>query len=201
MKKLMVILLMATAVWAESLEDVVRNYRTTWGYPVYAEVFQRFVTVNGGPDWWTYLAANTDSNGYNLLNFARGLADLANGLGWGDAYTLDSEAGGKGDFPPVLAMLDSWKGKMSVTINLPNNLDDAKKRQFMDNFSLVQGVVGWKHDCMPRGKKFFLTLSGDSNLTAATGKVSGDGTTYELKLPTHVGITTGQVQAFFQKGK
>ena len=54
---------------------------------------------------------------------------------------------------------------------------------------------------MPRGKKFFLTLSGDSNLTAATGKVSGDGTTYELKLPTHVGITTGQVQAFFQKGK
>lgn len=65
--------------------------------------------------------------------------------------------GGKGDAPPVLEALDFWTGKLAVTVILPAGLGEVKKKQVMSNYDLINGVVGWKAGCLPRGGQFFWT--------------------------------------------
>ena len=151
------------------------------------------------PIWWAFLTTKKDC-GYTLINLANGILDMAPGLGWADAKTLDASAGGSGDSPTVLEALDSWKGKLGVTVNLPGGLDDVKKEQVMVNYELLGGVVGWKATCLPRGGKFFLTVSASPKVSAPQGSVSKDGNTYEVVLPTLVGITSGQLEEIFKKG-
>ncbi|MFN8611592.1 MAG: hypothetical protein U0931_28870 [Vulcanimicrobiota bacterium] len=186
--------------WSQDQAELLRNFRNSWtGYAIQAELFDRYVKVNASPDWWAFLCSNRDG-GYALVNLTRGILDMAPGLGWADVKTMDESMGSKGDAPPVLEALDSWKGKLSVTVNLPAGLDDAKKQQVMSNYDLINGVVGWKASCFPRGGKFFLTVNTSAKATEAQGSVSKDGNTYEVFLPIYAGITSGQLENIFKKG-
>ena len=186
--------------WAQDQEELLRSYRGPWnGYAIHTELFKRYVKINATPDWWAYLCANRDA-GYNLVNISNGILDLAPGLGWADVKTLDNEMGSNGDAPPVLEALDSWKGKLQVTINLPGGLDDVRKKQFIDNYMMISGVIGYKHDCLPRGGKFFLTIGVQPKATTVTGTVSKDGNTYDLLLPVYTGVSSAPFEPIFQKG-
>ena len=108
--------------------------------------------------------------------------------------------GSKGDAPPVLEALDSWKGKVGFTVTLPPGLDEEKKEQVMSNYDLINGVVGWKATCLPRGGKFFLNVTTSLKATEAQGSVSKDGNSYEVILPVYARITSGQLETIFAKG-
>lgn len=197
---LVVFLLLGLPALAQDQDELLRLYRSSWGgYNLHCEVFKRYFKVNASPDWWSFLCAS-QQNGFELVHLAVGVLDLAPGLGWADAKTIDDGLGSTGEAAPVLEALDSWKGKVSVTCNLPAGLSEEQKKQFMSNLQLVSGVVGWKHDCLPRGGKLFLTISASPKATEVGGTVSKDGNTYDLVLPVLTSITTGPLQAFFQKG-
>lgn len=186
--------------WSQDQAELLRNFRNSWsGYAIQAELFDRYVKVNAPADWWTFLCADRDG-GYALVNLTRGILDMAPGLGWADVKSLDEAMGGKGDAPPVLEALDSWKGKVSVTVTLPSGLDDAKKKQVMSNYDLINGVIGWKATCLPRGGKFFLNITTSAKATEAQGSVSKDGNSYEVVLPIYAGVTSGQLETIFKKG-
>lgn len=186
--------------WCQDQAEVLRNFRNSWnGYAVQAELFERYVKVNAPADWWAFLSSNRDG-GYALVNLTRGILDMAPGLGWADVKTLDEGMGFKGDAPPVLEALDSWKGNLGVTVTLPAGLDEEKKKQVMSNYDLINGVIGWKATCLPRGGKFFLNVTTSPKATEAKGSVSKDGNSYEVILPIYAGITSGQLENIFKKG-
>ena len=185
---------------AHDQSELLRNFRNSWsGYAIQAELFERYVKVNASPDWWAFLCSNRDG-GYALVNLTRGILDMAPSLGWADVKSMDEGMGSKGDAPPVLEALDSWKGKVGVTVTLPSGLDEEKKKQVMSNYDLINGVVGWKATCLPRGGKFFLNVSTSLKASEAQGSVSKDGNSYEVVLPVHAGITSGQLENIFKKG-
>ncbi|MBS2040341.1 hypothetical protein JST97_35465 [bacterium] len=196
----LLLLLVNLPAWGQDQAELLRNFRNSWnGYPILAEVFDRYVKVNATPDWWAFLCADRNS-GYALVNLTRGLTDLGVNLGWADIKTMDEGMGGKGDAPPVLEALDSWKGKLAVTVTLPAGLDEARKTQVMSNYDLINGVVGWKAGCLPRGGQFFLNVTTSPKATEAQGKVSKDGNHYEVVLPIYASITSGQLEKIFVKG-
>jgi hypothetical protein len=186
--------------WAQDQAELLRNFRNSWsGYAIQAELFERYVKVNASPDWWAFLCSNRDG-GYALVNLTRGILDQAPNLGWADVKTLDEGMGSRGDAPPVLEALDSWKGKVGVTVTLPPGLDDEKKKQVMSNYDLINGVIGWKATCLPRGGKLFINVSTSLKASEAQGSASKDGNTYEVVLPVYAGITSGQLENIFKKG-
>lgn len=193
----------STFAGAQDSSDVVRAYlnpgNAAGGYVRNAECFKRYVTVNASPDWWTFLLAD-DRRAIQLVLITNGMLDLASNMGLGKVAELDDKTGGKAEFPGVLEMLDSWKGKMQVTINLPAGLDDARKTQFLENYELINGVIGWHYDCLPRGGKFFLTVNCSAKAADAQGKVSKDGNTYDVTIPVYSRITSGVLQTIFHKG-
>lgn len=191
MRALLLVLLLALPTFAQSKGEMVTKYLADWnGYPLEAAVFQRYVDIQADTDWWIYLCTNRTRKSNGLFDLAGSLVTMANNQGWGDAKTLNENSTGQADTPPVLAMLDSWKGKMGVKIVLPEGLKPEQKDELMDNLAILNGPVG----SLPRGAKFFLNVKFNPKAGAATGQVSKDGTTYDFVFPTFARVYTSQIE-------
>lgn len=193
-RSLFLLLLLALPAWCQDQQELLRTYRNAWsGYPVEAETFDRYFKVNAPPDWWSYLCAHREA-GLAMVDLTYGILGLAPNLGWADAKKLADDGG---DF---LGALDSWKGKVSVTVTLPPGLNDDQKKQVMDNYNLISAVVSGKYYCMPRGGQLHLNITTSPKAREARGSVSKDGNNYEISLPIQAYATTMQFENIFKTG-
>jgi hypothetical protein len=192
---LLCLLFLTLPVWCQDQAELIRTYRNAWsGHALQAELFERYFKVNAPGDWWSYLCTHRDGGGLAMVDLSYGILQLAPNLGWADAKKVDDDGG------DALACLDSWKGKLSVTVNLPSGLNDEQKKQVMDNYNLISAVVGGRYQCMPRGGQFFLNISTSAKANEARGSVSKDGNRYEVILPVQAYATTMQLENIFKKG-
>lgn len=199
--RLLLCLLLSSVALAQDKEELLRAYRNSWsGYPLEAALFQRFVEVEGDVDWWGYLVSNPTRHSPQFVALAGSLANVANNLGWGDAQIMNSNLGGLADAPPLLQMLDSWKGKLAIRVKLPSGLNQEQKDNYLDNLALLNSPMGNNYVCLPRGGKFFLNVSFNAKATEAGGNVSKDGNSYDLVMPSYARIYTSQIERVFQKG-
>jgi len=198
MIRLLLVLCLASAASAQDKAEMLRNYRNALGgYPLQAAVFDRYVDVQADADWWTYLVSSRKT--YLFVDFAESLVTLASNLGWGDAKKLNESTGGQAEAPPVIEMIDSWKGKMAVKIDLPPGLKQEQKDVLMDNLALLNGPVSSTYN-VPRGGKFFMNVTFNAKATEATGKASKDGTTFDFVFPTYANVYTSQIENVLKKG-
>lgn len=200
LRVLVSVLLLCAAAVAQDKTELLRAYRNEWsGYPLTAAVFDRYVDVQADADWWSYLVTNPRRKSYLFVDIAGSLVELANNLGWGDAKTLNSNAGGQADAPPVLEIIDSWKGKMGIKIVLPSGLKPEQKEVLLDNVAILNGPISSSYN-VPRGGKFFLNLTFNAKATEATGKCSKDGTTFDFVFPIYANVYTSQIENVLKKG-
>lgn len=180
-------------------EQLVQALRSD-GSPLEAEVLSRYVELEMSPEWWAIMLDPGESRGVrqSLRVILSNLIDMANRNGWGDAARLNQDTGRKGNSPPVIAMLDSWKGKMQVKIVMNFVPDETSKKQTSDGLDRMgYPISSW---AKPRSGKFFLTVVYDPKVTKLQTKMSPDASTYMVTAPGYTYWRQGDIDDLFKRG-
>ncbi|MGE0490752.1 MAG: hypothetical protein AB7S38_16215 [Vulcanimicrobiota bacterium] len=184
---------------ADQKADLVQAVRSD-GFPLEAEVMARYVEVEMSPEWWAIMLDPGEERGarQSLRIVVSNMIALANNMGWGDLARLDQDSGRKGNSPPVLAMMDSWKDKLAVKLVLGFTPDDTSKKQTVDGLDRLGYPIG--SVAQPRSGKFFLTATYDPAATDIKASMSSDASTYSLTLPAYTSWSQSKVDAVMKRG-
>lgn len=202
MKKilLLVLLLLLPALAQEGQEEFLRNLRND-GKGGDAAVWERVVTVKAGPEFWTWANGPGQRDMRTLAyGIARGLSAMSNALGTGDANEVLGQMKKDATAPPFLAVIDAWKGKYAVNIDLTNWVPD-KGQQQIGNLQGLTTTMANPAYLKPRGGKLTMNISFDPKAKDFGGKVSKDGNTYDLVFPIYAGnMSNWKFEELLKKG-
>lgn len=184
---------------ADQKADLVQAVRSD-GFPLEAEVMARYVDIEMSPEWWAIMLDPGEERGarQSLRIVVSNMIALANNMGWGDLARLDQDSGRTGSSPPVIAMMDSWKDKLSVKLVLNFAPDDASKKHTVDGLDRLGYPIG--SVAQPRSGKFFLTANYDPAATDIKASMSSDASTYSLTLPAYTSWSQSKVDAVMKRG-
>ena len=170
------------------------------GSPLEAEVLLRFVELDMSTEWWAIMLDPGEERGarQSLRVLLSSLVSLANNMEWGDAERLNSDTGRKGNSPPLLAMLDGWKGRVSLKINMKFAPDATSKKETADGLDRMAYPISSVAE--PRAGKLDLTLTFDPAVTEIKSSMSTDGSTFDLTLPAYTSWRQGAVDDILKRG-
>ncbi len=168
-----------------------------------ALVIDGLFTLELSPEWWERM---NEQKGFAdgrkpVLILARSVIDMAKDMGWGDLKDMDYKTGRGADSPPVKAMVESWKDKLSVKVVMTFAPDEKSAAQSLQNIDYVGAPIQNDYYCKPRAGKFFLTVRVEPMVTDFKSKVSADGSSYEFILPAYAQYSQGKVEEALRLGQ
>lgn len=176
------------------------------GYPLSANIAQRLMVVEASPGFWSRIndsSASKNSHPVKLLSsYPENLALVAKNLGLGDVNGLMYNIR-DGNAPPIVAMIDTWKGKVSLKLVMDFEPTDETFEKTMAQTEIIANQLGNEYNLKPRGGEFHGTIIYSQTAPKATVKVSDDGNTYEIVVPIYIATATNlsAINAGLQKGK
>ncbi len=198
---LTLLLVIVAPLQAQDQKDQLIQALRSDKFPLEAEVLSRYVDLEMSPEWWAIMVDPAEERGVrqSFRVILSNLIDMANRNGWGDAARLNQDTGRKGDSPPVVAMLDSWKGKLGVKIVMNFVPDETSKKETSDGLDRMgYPISSW---AQPRSGKFFLTVVYDPKVTKLQTNVSADGSTYTVTAPAYTYWRQGDIDDLFKRGQ
>ena len=173
-------------------------------YVLDAMVLERFVTIKASPEVWAEIGSETSTAYGSFNDFFTSLngiiTKIADNMGWGDVRDLDQKNGFDGSSPLVASMLDSWKGKMTFTVDLTSKLELKSKYKMIDNLETVYNPLSFITYFKPRGGNAFVTLKADPGAAKASVTVSKDGNTYFVNIPATATCSQRDLESGLKKG-
>ena len=171
------------------------------GYPLESEVLSRLVDLDLSPEWWAVILEPNDKawvrGGLRIM--VTNLYSLANNMGLGDAGRLDQDTGRKANSPPLLAMLDSWKGKIHAKVVLKVPVDKTTQKEVSSGLDRIGYPIGTV--ARPRSGTFDITLTFDATTTKEAGTVSPDGGTYNVTVPAYMSWSQSRIDDVMKRGR
>ena len=173
------------------------------GFPQAADasvVVDRLFTLNLAPDvWQTVLQPDggNDTPRHNLSLLAATLIKVAQNMGWGNLDNLGSDPGN----PLRISMVDGWKSKLGVTIDVPAGLNAKASEQAWKNINYLLSPIEEVYYNKPRSGKFLLAITVDPKAPKLGFNLSKDATTFHFVVPAYTDISQDAVRTFLQQGK
>ncbi len=171
------------------MEEFLTILRGPLKYPLEANIMQRLVVIEASPGFWSRINGSSESVNSHpvkyLKSYGSALATLAENMGLGDLDGLMYNIR-DGNAPPIVGMIDSWKGKISLKIVLPFEPNDDTFAKTMAQTEIIANQLSRKDYLNPRGGEFHGTITYSDTATKATVKVSPDGNTYDIVIPIYM---------------
>lgn len=189
---------------AEGKAALVQGFRSA-NANLDAEIIDRFISIKASPAFWSVIDNESFNGQYTLshwfANLAGTVSSIATNMEWGDVRELDKNSGYNGKSPVVLGMLDDWKGKIAVSVDLGFQPDPAQVATVISNLDLILAPMSSTYYFKPRGGKAFVNIKVDPKATKSSVKVSPDGNTYDVVIPAYVSISQSSLEDGFKKGR
>jgi hypothetical protein len=210
-KKIVILMFLAlliqpSAAQGGEMKDFLLILRGQMAYPLRANIMERLVTIEASPGFWSRI--NGSSEGKNshpvkyLSSYGEHLGNVAKTLGLGDVDALMYNIR-NGDAPPIVAMVDSWKGKISLKIVMDFEPTDDTFAKTMAQTEIIANQLGNEYNLKPRGGEFHGTITYSQTAPKATVEVSPDGNSYDIVVPIYMATASNlsAINAGLKKGK
>jgi hypothetical protein len=199
MRKFLLILLVASLAYAQDLSELRQMLAVSQKRPVHAQVVEKLCTLKVSPQAFDYLMNDKDGQ-LAALSLGNTLIAVANNLGLGDVDALDRNNGYDGKSPLVADMIDSWKGKVSLTLVIPQT-DPEEIKKGIYQLSGAPAVFQSTNYFLPRGGQAHITWTLVTKAPEVACKVSKDGNTYDVTVPVHATLSQDKLSELVKKGK
>lgn len=175
------------------MDQFLTTLRGPLKYPLEANIMQRLVVIEASPGFWKRIngsSASVNSHPVKFLkSYGSALGTVAKNMGFGDIDGLMYNIR-DGNAPPVVAMIDSWKGKISLKIVLAFEPNDDTFAKTMAQTEIIANQLARKDYLNPRGGQFHGTITYSDTAAKATVKVSPDGNNYDIVIPIYMATAT-----------
>ena len=169
--------------------------------PVEAMILQKHATFVLSPAAWTYINDPAQKDARNQIRTLGSMLNtVAANMKWGDAIELDRKQGNDGKSPLTAEMVDSWSGKLALTLNIELTSPDELAKAFANVGYLYQPTTN-DYFFHPRGGKALLNVRLDRKAAKVDCKVSRDGNTYQVTLPVHGRVSQMELQDAYSGGR
>jgi hypothetical protein len=171
------------------------------GFPLEAEILNRFVDLEMSPEWWAIMVDPGEERDarQSFRIVLSGVVAMADRMGLGDAARLNQDTGRKGNSPPLLGMLDSWKDKIHLKIVMNFAPDATSKKETVDGLNRMGNPIS--SEAVPRAGKFSLLLTYDPKVTEMKTSMSADASSYTVTVPAYTYWRQGNVDDLFKRGQ
>lgn len=169
--------------------------------PLSAMAVDKLMTLKLSPEaWTTILDPNSNKHRQVLRMTADTLIVVALNMGWGDLKQTDRDGGYDGKSPLLPPMVDSWKGKLSCSIEIPAGLDDKGRDKAIENLEYILSPMQNSYYCKPRSGKFLLSVSVDAKAPKMRFSMSKDASQFHFVLPAYATISQSDVENCLRQG-
>ena len=184
--------------------SVVQTFRAN-RYGLDALILERYVNIKASPEWWrlaeTEVFNSQGSFTHELANLADTVNRISVTMGWGDANRLDRDTGQDGSNPLVINLVESWKGKILVNLDMNFRPDNKTRAMAIDNLDRCLNPFGSDYVFKPRAGHAVINLRMDPKATMTACKVSLDGAVYEVIIPIYTDLSQGDLEEALKKGR